>query len=183
MRGERNPELLAALGLAELYAGNNERARKFLEAAAVGKTTRARAMLELGRLRLQSARQLAAAEKRGITKDEFLHAIAPLSTGLKLQPAMPEFYDELALAWMESPEAPTQQQFTDLVRGPMIFPKKLGIVYRVAEVSITYNHVKESRILIEYGMANAPDEATRAHFARLADRLAQQGAGVPAVKG
>jgi L-rhamnose mutarotase len=61
VRGERDPRLLAALGLDELQAGRPDRARKFLEAAAQAKVVRARAHLELARLRLEEAREKPAA--------------------------------------------------------------------------------------------------------------------------
>ena len=47
LRGSRDPQLLAALGLEERAAGHDERARQFLEAAVAAKTTRARAYLDL----------------------------------------------------------------------------------------------------------------------------------------
>ena len=56
VRGERDPRLLAALGLDEKLAGHDERARKFLEAAAAGIAVRARAWLELARLRFDDAK-------------------------------------------------------------------------------------------------------------------------------
>jgi hypothetical protein len=55
IRGERDPRLLAALGLDEKLAGNVDRARKFLEAASNAKVDRARAYLELARLRFAAA--------------------------------------------------------------------------------------------------------------------------------
>src|SRR5476651_234046 len=52
IRGERDPQLLAALGLLERKLGDDARAKKFLEAAARDKAVRPRAYLELARLRL-----------------------------------------------------------------------------------------------------------------------------------
>ena len=55
IRGERDPQLLAALGLLERTLGDDARAKKFLEAAVRGKAVRPRAYLELARLRLADA--------------------------------------------------------------------------------------------------------------------------------
>ncbi|HEY3755744.1 MAG TPA: hypothetical protein VGL42_06305 [Opitutaceae bacterium] len=54
LRGVHDPELLASLGLQEVAAGNDGRARSFLAAATTGGTVRARAWAELGRLRLRA---------------------------------------------------------------------------------------------------------------------------------
>ncbi len=182
VRGERDAELLAALGLAELSSGNEERARKFLEAAAAGKTKRPSAWLALGKLRMAEARAKARAEARPLSQPEFSQAAAPLFETLKLAPPMAAAYEELALAWTESPTAPTQQQLTELARGAMIFPKKLGLIYRVAEVAVKYGYTKESRILIEYGLANSPDDTTRSHFSRLSEQLAGLRPAAPSLK-
>ncbi len=55
IRGERDPQLLAALGLQERAAGEPVRARKFLEAAVRAKAVRPHAYLELARLRFAEA--------------------------------------------------------------------------------------------------------------------------------
>ncbi|ATC62580.1 hypothetical protein CMV30_00525 [Nibricoccus aquaticus] len=183
VRGERDPELLAALGLAELSSGNEERARKFLEAAATGKTKRPRAWLALGKLRMAEARAKARADGRPLSQPEFSQASQPLFETLKLAPPMSAAYEELALAWKESPAPPSQQQLTELARGAMIFPKKLGLIYRVAEVALMYGFTKEGRILIEYGLANSPDDTTRSHFSRLAEKLAGLQPSTPSLKG
>ena len=47
VRGEREPPLLGALGLYEHAAGQDERARRFLEAAVAGKVVRSEVYLEL----------------------------------------------------------------------------------------------------------------------------------------
>ena len=55
LRGERDPDLLAALGVYDQANGEPERARKLLEAAYANKTKRADAALELARLRYVDA--------------------------------------------------------------------------------------------------------------------------------
>ncbi|MCX6954538.1 MAG: hypothetical protein NTV51_20485 [Verrucomicrobia bacterium] len=54
-RGERDPRLLAALGLFDQANGEEARGRKFIEAATTAKVTRPRAYLELARYRYADA--------------------------------------------------------------------------------------------------------------------------------
>jgi hypothetical protein len=69
---------MAALGLDERQAGNDERAQKFLEAAATAKVDRARAYLELGRLRLAAARAKTGAADGQLTEAQVSDILTPL---------------------------------------------------------------------------------------------------------
>src|SRR5688572_10439590 len=88
VRGERDPRLLAALGLDEALAGNDDRARKFLEAAASAKTDRARAYLELARLRLKETRAKPAAPNGQLNETQVTAVLTPLFTARKTPPPM-----------------------------------------------------------------------------------------------
>src|SRR5688572_23558088 len=78
IRGERDPRLLAALGLDEKRAGNDDRARKFLEAASNARVDRARAYLELARLRLRDAQAQPRAADGRLDETQVASVLGPL---------------------------------------------------------------------------------------------------------
>lgn len=170
-RGDRSPDLLAALGLTELWAGQNDRARKFLEAAVAGKTTRARAYVELGNLRLQEALAKAAAEKRALNDAEVTFALAPLKTGFQHPPIMPEMYHALAQVWFRSATPPSSADYNVLLSGAHRYPRDLRLIYNLASVGIVHGYTSESRPLIEHGLQYSPTDEARKRFTRLAAKL------------
>lgn len=91
-RGSRDPDLLAALGLAELAQGHEARARQFLEAATAAGTTRARAWAELARLRLQQALARPGESGGRMTAAQYQSVMIPLIHAHRLLPPLPEEY-------------------------------------------------------------------------------------------
>jgi hypothetical protein len=171
IRGDRTPDLLAALGLAELSANNTARARKFLEAAAVAKTTRPRAYLELSKLRLNEAKAKAASENRPLTDKETAFVLEPLQVGLTYPPAMADLYDNLARIWIESPTTISPQQYQVLLTGAYRNPRNISLVYNVAAAGVTHGYVKECRPLVAYGLKVSPTPKAREAFTQLASAL------------
>jgi hypothetical protein len=171
VRGDRSPDLLAALGLAEAWAEHAERARKFLEAAAKAGTTRPRAYAELGRLRFEEVKARADAETRPLTAGESQWVLEAFEAGIKYPPALAELYQGLALLWIESPIAPTPAQYTAMVRGVANNPKDLVLTYNVAAAGILHGFLEQSRPLVAHGLRYAATEKARAAFSLLNENL------------
>jgi hypothetical protein len=171
VRGQYDADLLAALGLTELQYSNKERARRFLEAAAKGNTTRTKAYVELARLRYDEIQTKTATENRAATADEFTWLQAPLYQGLTHPPALADLYDFLARTWYFSPNDPTKEQFETLAAGAQQNYTNLGLVYRVAALGLKYNHIETSRRFVAFGLANSPDPDTKGKFELLAKEL------------
>jgi hypothetical protein len=181
IRGDRSPDLLAALGLAELSAAHTARARKFLEAAVAEKTTRTRAYLELGKLRFDEVRAKAATEKRAIDRAEIEFVTRPLDAALTHPPSMVEVYDTLARVWIESPVAPTAQQYAVLLDGARRYPRNFTLIHNAAAVGVKHAYVKECRPLVAHGLKFSPANARDA-FKRLEAALPPEAASIqPAV--
>jgi hypothetical protein len=171
VRGDRTPDLLAALGLTELWAGRTDRARRFLEAAVEGQTSRARAYIELGQLRLQESLAKATAENRRLNDDELTFVIAPLKTGFQYPPIMPEMYQALAQTWFRSATPPSPSDYKVLLGGAYRYPRDLGLIYNLAAVGVVHGYTTESRPLIEHGLQYAGTEEAKKRFSRLAAKL------------
>ena len=122
-RGERDPNLLADLGLAELAGGDEERARKFLEAAFTGKAVGPRAHVELARLRFAEAQAAPAAAGGRLDAAQVARVLEPLKLAHSQPPPLPETYRLLGAACQagELPPSPAQRQLLD--EGSRLFPR------------------------------------------------------------
>ncbi|MBL9199022.1 MAG: hypothetical protein JNL39_00895 [Opitutaceae bacterium] len=173
-RGDRDPRLLAVMGLCEVDSGNDAAAREFLEAAATaGKTLRPRALLDLARLRL-AAHRAARADAGGdlwITSAQADEVLAPLAAARDQEPPMPEIYELVAEVWAASADAPTRARFAVLEEGVRTFPRRTELVYRTASLSLRHGFAETARWVITLGLTLAPDPAARRRFEALQARL------------
>jgi hypothetical protein len=174
VRGDRSPDLLAALGLAEAWAGRPERARKFLEAAVAAKTTRPRAYAELGRLRFEEVKTRAETENRPLSDQDCRFVLEALEAGVRYPPALDELYNNLAMVWVENPTRPTPAQYAALISCVRQNPKNLMLTHNVAAAGIQHGYFKEGRLLVEHGLRYAATEKARAAFSKLNEHLAEK---------
>ena len=154
-RGERDPELLASLGLVERAAGNDERARKLLEAAfAPTPATRGRAHFELARLRFAAAAaNPGAGDKLSPAQAEAI--LAPLLAARTQPPAIAAVYETMADVWLASGLKPTREQVAYLFEGARQFPRRNPLAYKAATVCAASGYTDEAKALIEYGKGHA----------------------------
>lgn len=171
VRGFRDADLLAALGLAEQDAGHTQRARKFLETAVQAKTTRSRAYVELTQLRSLETNSKAQAEKRPLSPNEIAYVQDPLLAGLRCPPPMLELYDRLARLWYSNKVSPSEQDFKILATAPTLYPNQLGLIYRIAAIGVNCGNAEKSRSLISHGLEMAPNEEMRKLFRELQAKL------------
>lgn len=165
IRGERDPQLLAALGLHERASGRDDRARKFLEAAVAAKTKNTRAHLELARLRLAEAR--AAARSGKLNSAQMAAVLDPLFTARTLPPPLPEVYETIADVWALSPVKPSRENLAVLSEGVQRFPRRIELVYQTAQLQAQNGFPADADALIQLGLRVAPDAATKERFEQL----------------
>lgn len=178
-RGEREPRLLAALGLAERLAGKDDRARKFLEAAAVAKVERPRAYLELGRLRYDEVRAKPAAGEK-LSDAQVQQALAPLLIARSQRPPMSAVYALIAEIWTHAERAPTREEFNVVLEGVQTFPRNTPLVLRAALLASQQNFKKEALILVKHGQKIARDPSDRAQFEMLENAFEREAEPAPA---
>lgn len=173
-RGERDPQLLAAIGLFEDAGGDEGAARKFLQAAVDRKTVRGDAYLALARR--QYAEALAAAGDGGIFPRETVDAISSLLRTAAQQPfAAPAVFDLLADTWEHSSEKIPRTDAGFLIRGCQANPTRFRLIYRTARFCADAGLIREARALADHGVLHAPNETARTSFSKLKSTLPPAG--------
>jgi hypothetical protein len=171
VRGERDPRLLASLGLWERTANHDDRARKFLEAAAKGKVVRARAYLELARMNYTEAQAQPAGANGRLSASQMAAVLQPLLTARTQLPAMPEVYLLTVAALANSETGPTPEQFAILNEGIRTFPHHPELIYRIAEFCLQIGRPEPAADLIEIGLKISPNEKVTTLFLQLKAKL------------
>jgi tetratricopeptide (TPR) repeat protein len=171
VRGERDPQLLASLGLWERTANHDERARKFLEAAAKGKVVRPRAYLELARLRSTEAQAQPAGADGRFSASQTAAILQPLLIARTQPPATPEIYLLIVAALAKSETAPTPEQFAILNEGIRSFPHHAELIYRIADYCLQIGRPQPAAELIEIGLKISPNEKVTKLFELLKTEL------------
>lgn len=170
VRGERDPRLLAALGLDELQAGREERALKFLEAATSAKVERARAYLELARLRLKAAKAKPAGPNGQLDPAQVNSVLGPLFIARKQRPPMAAVYSLIADTWSLSVTPPLAQHLAVLIEGVQMFPRDINLLMQTTVLASERGLGDEARALAERGMKIASASSDKERFATLAAR-------------
>ena len=168
VRGERDPRLLAALGLDEKLAGENERALKFLEAASKAKVDRARAYLELARLRLEVARRSPNVAGDRLDENQLVSVLTPLFTARKTPPPMAEVYTLIAETWSLSAAPPAQEHFDVVLEGVRTFPRDTTLVMAATLLATKRGFGPHGRELARLGARVATDPGEKTRFELLA---------------
>jgi hypothetical protein len=161
LRGERDPALLASLGLVEKQLGDTERARKFLEVAAQKQVVRPRAYVALSELRLAEAQP--APDGPPLTATQTQAVLQPLLAARTQRPAIPELYELMADVWLRSAATPAPDDLALLNQAVDYFRLRPVLLLRVAELNGRYGDPVRARSLAELGakFARTP-EAKRA---------------------
>ncbi len=168
VRGERDARLLAALGLDEVLAGDDARARKFLEAAAGGKVERARAYLELARLRLVEARTKLKASETGLDPDQMSHVLTPLFTARSQPPPLAGVYSLIAETWSLSAAPPQAEHLAVVVEGVKLFPRDTALLMQATLLAAKRGFPAEAKALAERGVKIAKEPAEQDRFRLIA---------------
>jgi hypothetical protein len=170
--GAREPQLLANLGLCECEAGDDVRARDYLEAAAQRGPIRPRANYELARLRLAAAEAAPADADGKLTAAQLTQVFTPLFAARAQQPPIPEVYELIARGWSRSAVPPSRGHLAVLDEGVRLFPRRLELIYRTAALLTERNFSADAAAMSEFGLHMAKDDADRARFVELQGKLA-----------
>lgn len=170
-RGERDPALLAAIGLLELRANEPTAARKFLELAASGKTTNSRALVELARLRLDEALAPAAGPASPLTPTQLAAVLTPLFAARAHPPVTLELYSLIAGAWEQSAVPPEPAHLVVLDEGVKLYPREARFIQRCAVLKLRAGATADAAALIALGLQHADTDELRARFTDLQAKL------------
>jgi hypothetical protein len=175
--GERDPRLLAELGLCECDAGNDAAARSYLESAVQAKVPRPRAYYELARIRFAAFRGENAGAR--ITPEQRDEIIEPLLAMQALRPALEEGYELMAEAWIQSGTAPDKAQLAALETGLALFPRQGRLILSVVLIKASQGRLREALALVVQGLKVTDDSLTRARLLELQGILSDSGEAPP----
>ncbi len=163
-RGEREADLLAALGLYDRTHEEPERARKFLEAAFNAKTKRPDAGLELARLRYADANAKPAGSGGALSAAQTTAILEPLLAVRRSPPHMPALYDLVADTWMRSEAKPKRDDVMVLIDGAQLFPTRMKLIYVAANFAADVNELQAAHALADHGIKYTTDPAGKKRF-------------------
>ncbi|MEO6246063.1 MAG: hypothetical protein ABIQ12_11585 [Opitutaceae bacterium] len=163
-RGEREPDLLAALGLYDRTHEEPARARKFLEAAFVAKTKRPDAGLELARLRYADAIAAPAGAGGQLSAAQTTAILDPLIAVRGSPPHQPALYDLVADTWARSEAKPKLDDVRVMIDGAMLFPTRLKLIYIAAGFAVEVNELQAAHALADHGIKYAPEASGKKRF-------------------
>jgi hypothetical protein len=173
-RGDRDPRLLAVMGLCEADAGDEAAARELLEAAAALGSLRPRANHELARLRLAAARAEPGGPGALLDINQVADILRPLFAARADEPPLPEVYELIADVWAVSATKATRGHLGVLDEGVRLFPRRAPLALRAAEVNLRHGYPAEAAALAGIAEKIATDAADRARLAELRRAFAQE---------
>ena len=184
-RGERDPQLLAALGLCELDAGDPATARPWLEQAAAAGVQRPRVHFEVARLRWRDLSQNTG-EKVGFTASQVPPVLEPLRVAAAQTPSLPEVYLLIGDAWLRCRDRIVASDYDLLVKAAPQFRRLPAIGLRLGLLQVRLGRREEATKTLTAAREFASQVELRAQFDELLAALAvagqppPQGAGQPA---
>lgn len=164
--GDRDPRLLAIMGLCEINSGHPEGAREFLEPAIAGGVVRPSAYYEVARLRFAELRR-GMPETQRIPVADLVPIIRPLQRTLTQAPPLPEIFTLLAEAWTCCETPPNADELAELKMGARLFARRPMVGLPIAQALAQHGKKAEAAAVLD-GCAGYPaDEKTLAGISRL----------------
>jgi len=171
-KGDRDPRLLAVLGLTECAAGNDAAARPFLVEAVAQGVKRPRAYYELARIDFEAMR---AKDPTGrLTPAEAGLILKPLAAGRRFSPPLAEAYELIAEVWLRCDGRLSAKQLAVFDEGIGFFPRRERLIYYAALLHATQGFGESALALIERGLAVANEPEEQERFEKLQAALHEQ---------
>ena len=169
--GDRDPRLLATMGLCEIDAANDAGARQYLEPAVAAGVVRPRAYHELARLRFADLRN-GKPDTKTFSFTDLAPIFGPLRRGLPQSPPLPEAYTLLAEAWTACELAPNPEELAELERGARLFARRPAVTYAIALALARHGKKTEAVAALDGCAGTAMDDELKAEVTRLREELA-----------
>jgi hypothetical protein len=171
-RGERDPGLLAVLGLFECDLGNDKEALPYLEAAQAARVVRPRVYFELARIRYAAALAKPQGDGNMLNSAQLNVALEPFKIGFEQNPPLLESYRLMAEAWSHGSVILRADQLAVCDRAVKLFPTDPSLLYNIALIKTLHGRPTEAVALAQRGADVSDDPAAKAQFKKLVTRLA-----------
>ncbi|MCF7686829.1 MAG: hypothetical protein K9M98_09650 [Cephaloticoccus sp.] len=163
--GEREPRLLAALGLCECDALDDSAALPFLQAATAAKVLRPRAYYEQARIEFNQL--IAAKGETKPTVKELGNVLQLLATARQQSPAQVEVYELYAKVGVRG-AMPLSKVMDDILNeGLRLFPRNFRLIMAVSILHALHGRIDETKELIARGYAVTANPGEREKLDRL----------------
>ncbi len=172
--GDRDPALLATMGLCEIDAGDPEAARRYLEPAVNQGVVRPRAYLELALLRYADLLRDAPPDRR-FPYSQLAPIVEPLRRSASQSPPLHEAVALLAEAWARCEQAPNAAEWAVLEEGARLFARNAAVTSSVALALARHGRAGEAAGWLDVSAAYAADDALREAIAKVRAELAGAG--------
>ena len=163
--GDRDPRLLAELGLLECDADNDEAALSFLRDAAAYRVMHPRVYFELARINYEQMR--AEARESPLTDTQVFDLVDTLEIAFTQSPALPEIYELLIKIWLQSEAVLLDKQLALLKQASDLFPRSFRLNYGIALLYAREGRVAETQRHIQRALGWIDDPKEQAKFLQL----------------
>lgn len=161
-KGERDPRLLAVIGLYEYDLGATTQARGFLEAATQAGVVQPSAYIDLAQLNLAEAEARASASFGRFSFAQTATVLEPLFAARRQSKLTALGYLLMAEAWAHCSEKPLAGNLEAVREGVFYYPRNLSLIYSVAKLHAQWDDNRNAAAVIEQGLKFAEaDEAGR----------------------
>ncbi len=167
LRGERDLQLLASLGLMARQRRDETRARTYLEAvgAATTPVPRPRAYLELARLRAEPMQQGSAAAR--YNPEAVAALLTPLFRAQQLPQQLSLIYREIGRVWAHSAFTPDREHLAAIEHGARLFPYDAELATELAELLAAHGYRADAQPHVKRALKVTRDAGLRARLLRL----------------
>jgi len=169
-RQTSDPGFLAAFGLYALQVGDFTRGREALESATAAGVVRARAYLELARLKLGDSLPFSEQGIGDLGEADYDRVVALLKTSRDQAPSLVGSYQLLAKAMEHAPKIPALGDMAVLEKAVALFPGNASLAYKVATLYKRFGYPERAQAVIAGAL---PMAATNEDRARLAEFVAR----------
>lgn len=167
LRGERDLQLLASLGLMARQRRDETRARTYLEAVGVATqpVPRPRAYLELARLRAETMQTGTAAPRYEAPAVAAL--LTPLFRAQQLPQKLSLIYREIARVWAHSAVPPAREHLAAIEQGTRLFPYDAELATELAELLVAHGYRADAQPHVKRALKVTRDADLRARLFKL----------------
>jgi hypothetical protein len=167
LRGERDPQLLASLGLMARQRRDEARARTYLEAVGAVEQVvpRPRAYLELARLRAEKMQPEAGLPR--YNAEAVAALLTPLFRAQRLPQQLSLIYREIARVWANSAVPPDRAHLAAIEHGARLFPYDVLLAADLAELLVAGGHRADAQQHVHRALKLTRDDALRARLLTL----------------
>lgn len=165
--GDREPQLVAALGLCLFDAGELAAARRVLSEAHAAGAPRPLAMRVLARLELAEADRAPAGADRLHGAEQTLAVLRPLLAARQLPPSDAETCRLMTEAWAKSEASPTRVQLAELMDAAKPYPRESALHLEIARLAVRHGFHEEAAQVADRGLVFAGKSEMRDAFAQV----------------